>query len=40
MTSYVTWEKPYDANFASDVRWLEHYGFSAFATPNPATGLS
>ena len=26
--------------FASDVRWLEHYGFSAFATPNPATGLS
>ena len=26
--------------FASDVRWLEHYGFSAFASPNPATGLS
>jgi phenylalanyl-tRNA synthetase alpha chain len=26
--------------FASDVRWLEHYGFSAFAAPNPATGLS
>ena len=26
--------------FATDVRWLAHYGFSAFATPNPATGLS
>jgi phenylalanyl-tRNA synthetase alpha chain len=26
--------------FASDVRWLEHYGFSPFAAPNPATGLS
>ena len=26
--------------FASDLRWLEHYGFSAFAAPNPATGLS
>jgi len=26
--------------FASDVRWLAHYGFSAFAAPNPATGLS
>ena len=26
--------------FASDVRWLEHYGFSAFSAPNPATGLS
>ncbi|WP_421933014.1 phenylalanine--tRNA ligase subunit alpha [Phenylobacterium sp.] len=26
--------------FASDVRWLQHYGFSAFAAPNPATGLS
>lgn len=26
--------------FASDVRWLEHYGFSPWATPNPATGLS
>jgi phenylalanyl-tRNA synthetase alpha chain len=26
--------------FASDVRWLDHYGFSAFAAPNPATGLS
>jgi phenylalanyl-tRNA synthetase alpha chain len=26
--------------FASDVRWLEHYGFSAFAAPNAATGLS
>ncbi|HEY2751758.1 phenylalanine--tRNA ligase subunit alpha [Phenylobacterium sp.] len=26
--------------FASDIRWLEHYGFSAFAAPNPATGLS
>ena len=26
--------------FASDVRWLQHYGFSPFAAPNPATGLS
>lgn len=26
--------------FASDVRWLEHYGFSAFQAPNTATGLS
>jgi phenylalanyl-tRNA synthetase alpha chain len=26
--------------FASDVRWLAHYGFSAFAAPNPASGLS
>jgi phenylalanyl-tRNA synthetase alpha chain len=26
--------------FAADVRWLAHYGFSAFAAPNPATGLS
>jgi phenylalanyl-tRNA synthetase alpha chain len=25
--------------FAGDVRWLEHYGFSPFAVPNPATGL-
>jgi len=26
--------------FASDVRWLGHYGFSAFDAPNPASGLS
>jgi len=26
--------------FAADTRWLAHYGFSAFAMPNPATGLS
>ena len=26
--------------FASDVRWLQHYGFSPYAAPNPATGLS
>jgi len=26
--------------FHSDVRWLEHYGFSAFQAPNTATGLS
>ena len=26
--------------FASDVRWLAHYGFSAFAAPNAASGLS
>jgi phenylalanyl-tRNA synthetase alpha chain len=26
--------------FASDTRWLTHYGFSAFTAPNPASGLS
>ncbi len=26
--------------FSADTRWLAHYGFSAFATPNPASGLS
>jgi phenylalanyl-tRNA synthetase alpha chain len=26
--------------FAADVRWLQHYGFSAFQAPNSATGLS
>ncbi|HEV2365149.1 MAG TPA: phenylalanine--tRNA ligase subunit alpha [Caulobacteraceae bacterium] len=26
--------------FGGDVRWLAHYGFSAFASPNPALGLS
>ncbi|TAL32580.1 MAG: phenylalanine--tRNA ligase subunit alpha [Phenylobacterium sp.] len=26
--------------FAGDTRWLDHYGFSAFQAPNPATGLS
>jgi phenylalanyl-tRNA synthetase alpha chain len=26
--------------FAADVRWLRHWGFSAFQAPNPATGLS
>jgi phenylalanyl-tRNA synthetase alpha chain len=26
--------------FAADTRWLQHYGFSAFAAPNPASGLS
>jgi phenylalanyl-tRNA synthetase alpha chain len=26
--------------FSSDVRWLAHYGFSGFAAPNPASGLS
>ncbi|MDB5459985.1 MAG: phenylalanine--tRNA ligase subunit alpha [Caulobacteraceae bacterium] len=26
--------------FSGDVRWIDHYGFSAFAAPNPATGLS
>ncbi len=26
--------------FASDVRWLSHYGFSAFQAPNSASGLS
>jgi phenylalanyl-tRNA synthetase alpha chain len=26
--------------FASDVRWLSHYGFSAFAAPTAAGGLS
>ncbi len=26
--------------FAADVRWLDHYGFSAFQAPSPVTGLS
>ena len=26
--------------FSADVRWLDHYGFSAFASPSLATGLS
>ncbi|TCS13680.1 phenylalanine--tRNA ligase subunit alpha [Caulobacter sp. BK020] len=26
--------------FSSDGRWLDHYGFSAFAAPNVASGLS
>lgn len=26
--------------FASDTRWLAHYGFGAFSAPNPASGLS
>lgn len=26
--------------FASDTRWLSHYGFSAFATPDQVSGLS
>jgi phenylalanyl-tRNA synthetase alpha chain len=26
--------------FAADGRWLAHYGFSAFAAPNSASGLS
>jgi phenylalanyl-tRNA synthetase alpha chain len=26
--------------FSGDTRWLAHYGFSAFADPNPASGLS
>ena len=26
--------------FSADVRWLEHYGFSPFQDPNPASGLS
>ena len=26
--------------FSADVRWLAHYGFSAFQAPNPASGLS
>jgi phenylalanyl-tRNA synthetase alpha chain len=26
--------------FASDTRWLAHYGFSSFVAPNPASGLS
>ncbi len=26
--------------FAADTRWLAHYGFSAFAAPNSASGLS
>ena len=25
---------------SADLRWLKHYGFSAFAAPNPASGLS
>jgi phenylalanyl-tRNA synthetase alpha chain len=27
-------------SFTADTRWLAHYGFSAFADPNPASGLS
>jgi phenylalanyl-tRNA synthetase alpha chain len=27
-------------SFSNDLRWLSHYGFSAFADPNPASGLS
>jgi len=27
-------------SFSADLRWLSHYGFSAFADPNPASGLS
>jgi phenylalanyl-tRNA synthetase alpha chain len=27
-------------NFGADLRWLAHYGFSAYADPNPASGLS
>jgi phenylalanyl-tRNA synthetase alpha chain len=27
-------------SFSGDTRWLAHYGFSAFADPNPASGLS
>ena len=27
-------------SFTGDTRWLAHYGFSAFADPNPASGLS
>jgi phenylalanyl-tRNA synthetase alpha chain len=27
-------------SFAADTRWLAHYGFSSFADPNPASGLS
>jgi phenylalanyl-tRNA synthetase alpha chain len=26
--------------FAADVRWLDHYGFSPFASPSAARGLS
>jgi phenylalanyl-tRNA synthetase alpha chain len=26
--------------FSADVRWIDHWGFSAFQAPNPATGLS
>lgn len=26
--------------FSGDVRWIDHWGFSAFQAPNPATGLS
>ncbi|MDQ3124007.1 MAG: hypothetical protein M3Q74_00155, partial [Pseudomonadota bacterium] len=26
--------------FDADTRWLAHYGFSAFAAPNSASGLS
>jgi phenylalanyl-tRNA synthetase alpha chain len=26
--------------YGADTRWLDHYGFSAFADPNPASGLS
>ncbi len=26
--------------FAADTRWLQHYGFSGFAAPNSASGLS
>jgi phenylalanyl-tRNA synthetase alpha chain len=26
--------------FASDVRWLSHYGFSAYSAPNSSSGLS
>ena len=26
--------------FEADTRWLAHYGFSAHAVPNPASGLS
>jgi phenylalanyl-tRNA synthetase alpha chain len=26
--------------FAADTRWLDHYGFSAYATPTAAGGLS
>jgi phenylalanyl-tRNA synthetase alpha chain len=24
--------------FASDTRWLQHYGFGPFQAPNPASG--
>jgi phenylalanyl-tRNA synthetase alpha chain len=26
--------------FSADTRWLSHYGFSPYSTPNPASGLS